>query len=298
MNPWYKDYSEYLAERFPGIKVQKLSVDAGFSCPNRDGTIGTGGCIYCDNRSFTPQYCDPHDPVAIQLEKGRRFFARKYPDMKYLAYFQSFTGTHAVAADRLKALYDEAAAQPDIVGIVIGTRPDSLPAPILDLLEDLNHNIPVIVEIGAETSHDATLRLINRCHTWHDVENAVGELSLRGIESGLHLIAGLPGEESADILTTVRRAVALPIAGLKIHQLQIIKGTPLHRMWLDGKISLHQFSVEEYLDLCIEIIREVGRKVAIERFLASAPPGMVVLPSWGLKNHEFTNLLQRRLQRQ
>ena len=295
MNPWYKDYSEFLAEKFPGIKVQKLSVDAGFSCPNRDGTIDTGGCIYCDNRSFTPRYCSPRDSVATQLEKGRRFFAHKYPEMKYLAYFQSFTGTHAAAPAYLRSLYEEAASQPDIVGIVIGTRPDALPDNVMDLLEDLNRTCPVFVEIGAETSHDATLRLINRCHSWHDVEEATRRLHARGIESGLHLIAGLPGESPEDVLSTIRRAIGLPIGSIKLHQLQIIRGTTLHSLWERCEIPVESYTPDAYLDLCVRIVEIVGRSVAIERFLASAPPEMVVSPKWGLKNYQFTNLLHNRL---
>ena len=294
-NPWYKDYSEYLAERWPGVKVQKLSVDAGFSCPNRDGTIGRGGCIYCDNRSFTPGYCDARRSVAEQLADGRRFFARKYPQMKYLAYFQSFTGTHTSAVGRLAELYAEALAQPDVVGLIIGTRPDSLPENVMDLLTEINRERRVIVEIGAETSHDATLRLINRCHTWRDVEDAVRRLDSRGIECGLHLIAGLPGESGADVLTTVERSCRLPIASVKLHQLQVIRGTRLDRLWRAGELAVHPFTLEEYLDLCVQVVRRVDRRVAIERFLASAPPEMVEAPRWGLKNYQFTNLLLNRL---
>ena len=233
--------------------------------------------------------------MASQLEKGRRFFAHKYPEMKYLAYFQSFTGTHAAAPAYLRSLYEEAASQPDIVGIVIGTRPDALPDNVMDLLEDLNRTCPVFVEIGAETSHDATLRLINRCHTWHDVEEATRRLHARGIESGLHLIAGLPGESPEDVLSTIRRAIDLPIGSIKLHQLQIIRGTTLHALWERGEIPVESYTPDAYLDLCVRIVEIVGRSVTIERFLASAPPEMVVSPKWGLKNYQFTNLLHNRL---
>ena len=295
MNPRYKDYSEYLGEKFPGMKVQKLSVNAGFSCPNRDGTIGHGGCIYCDNTSFTPRYCNAADSVECQIRKGREFFAGKYPDMKYLAYFQSFTGTHARAVEALESLYAEALAQDDVVGIIIGTRPDCLPPHVLDLLEDINRRRPVIVEIGAETSHDATLRLINRCHTWRQVEEAAGALASRGIDCGLHLIAGLPGEDDDDVLLTVERACALPISSIKMHQLQIIRNTPLHRLYEEGRMKIAPYTVDGYLDLCVRIVQTVGRRVAIERFVSSAPPEMVVAPRWGLKNYEFTHLLLNRL---
>lgn len=297
MNPYYKDYSEYLAERFPGLKVQKLSINAGFSCPNRDGTISRGGCIYCDNRSFTPGYCNAGDSVSAQIAKGKEFFARKYPEMKYLAYFQSFTGTYNSAPEKLRQLYAEASSQEDIVGIIVGTRPDCLPEKILGLLEEVNEKVPVIVEIGAETSRDDTLRKINRGHSWSDVVNAVGDLSSRGIESGLHLIAGLPGESEEDVLTTIDKTLQLPVASIKLHQLQIISGTPLHKMWERGEIEVKSFTLEEYLELCVKIIRKTGKKVCIERFLSSAPPAMVVTPRWGLKNYEFTNLLKRSLSR-
>lgn len=297
MNPYYKDYAELLGEKFPGIKVQKLSVNAGFSCPNRDGTISRGGCIYCDNRSFTPSYCRIEDSVAEQIRKGRDFFARKYPEMKYLAYFQSFTATHRRAPEILQSLYEEAIMQPDVVGLIIGTRPDCLPPRVMDILEELNHRLPVIVEIGAETSHDSTLSCINRCHLWKDVENAVRKLNEREIDCGLHLIAGLPGEEIEDMLLTIERCCDLPISSIKLHQLQVIRDTPLHRMIERGEIEWHPFDVEMYLDFCEKVIMKVGRKLAIERFISSAPPEMVVSPKWGLKNYEFVNMLHRRLQK-
>lgn len=295
MNPHYTDYSEYMQGIFPGMKVQKLSIDAGFTCPNRDGTIGRGGCIYCDNSSFTPRYCSPTDSVRIQIEKGKAFFGRKYPEMKYLAYFQSYTNTFGKGTTELTRLYEEAAGTDEVVGIVIGTRPDCLPAQLLDSLEAINRRRPVFVEIGAETSFDTTLRLINRNHTWSDVTNSVMALSERGIRTGLHLIAGLPGETSEDVLTTIDRACLLPIDSLKLHQLQVIRGTRLHRMWEAGEIEVKPYRLEEYLDLCSAIVRSVPRHICIERFLASSPPEMVVAPKWGLKNYQFTNLLMKLL---
>lgn len=298
MNSYYKDYSQYLTERFGKIKVQKLSIDAGFSCPNRDGTISTGGCIYCNVRSFTPGYCNPARTVAQQLEEGKRFFARKYPEMKYLAYFQSFTGTHARAVNALRALYEEAAAHPDVIGLVIGTRPDCLPDEVMDLLSDLNRRLPVFVEIGAETSHDKTLSLINRGHKWGDVVKAVMSLDQRGIEVGLHLIAGLPGESDEDVMTTLDAVLDLPVRTLKFHQLQVIRDTRLAEMISEGKIEVKGYEIQDYLCLCERIVRKVVERrpdVAIERFLSSAPQGMVVSPAWGLKNYEFVNLLYRRL---
>lgn len=298
MGEYYKEYSDYLKERFGDVKVQKLSIDAEFSCPNRDGTISYGGCIYCNNQSFTPRYCDSRDSVAEQLRKGREFFAGKYPEMKYLAYFQSFTGTHNKALDTLQSLYEEAARQDDVVGLIIGTRPDSLSTEVVELLQRLNRRLPVIVEIGGETSNDATLKAINRHHTWGDVVTAVEMLHAAGMDVGLHMIAGLPGEGDKEVLDNVGSALELPITTLKMHQLQVISGTPLCNMWEAGKVDLDLYDSERYLALCADIVKMVNERrpdVAIERFVAQAPPDMVVAPKWGLKNYQFVNLLKKKL---
>lgn len=284
-----------MREVFPGMKVQKLSIDAGFTCPNRDGSIGHGGCIYCNNTSFTPGYCSPRDAVETQIKKGKAFFRRKYPEMKYLAYFQSYTNTFGRSSDALLEMYRNASESEEVVGVIIGTRPDCLPDDLLDGLAELNRLKPVIVEIGAETSFDDTLRLINRNHTWAHVEDAVLRLHSRGIRVGVHLIAGLPGESEDDVIETIRRSCALPIESIKMHQLQIVKGTPLLEKWKTGEIEVNPFTLEKYLELCIKIVNAVPRHVCIERFLASSPPDMVVAPKWGLKNYQFTNLLMNKL---
>ena len=294
----YKDFAEYMREKFPGEKVQKISVNAGFSCPNRDGTIGRGGCIYCDNTSFTPGYCFNHGDIVSQLEEGKSFFARKYPKMKYLAYFQSFSNTFGRPVSELERMYREALGVDGVVGLIIGTRPDTLPDDVVSMLSRLNREKPVIVEIGAETSHDSTLKVINRGHKWRDVEEAVERLHSAGISVGLHLIAGLPGEDDEMVLTTVRRAVALPIESIKLHHLQVLSSTPLARMMADGELTVNPFNVEDYIELCIRIIKLVPRNIAIERFLASSPPARVLAPKWGMKNYEFVNLLRSRLSKE
>ena len=288
----FTPYGEYLREKF-GCKVQKLSVNAGFSCPNRDGTIGRGGCIYCDNRSFTPAYCCPTDSVTEQLVKGKTFFGRKYPDMRYLAYFQAYTSTYSHSTERLLDLYREALAVEDVIGLVIGTRPDCFPGQLARQLGEINSDgHPVIVEFGAETSHDATLRLINRGHTWQQTVDAVHLAASAGLDVGLHFIMGLPGETEAMMLETVYRAVELPVSSLKFHQLQVIKGTPLHRRWESGEISLDLFTVDSYLSLCRKICAIVPPSIAIERFTSSSPADMLVAPRWGIKNYEFVHRLQ------
>ena len=304
MNPYYKDYNEYITEIFPGMKVQKLSINAGFSCPNRDGTIGRGGCIYCDNTSFTPSYCFGRNTVKEQVEAGKLFFARKYPAMKFLAYFQSYTNTFvkrgngvgvSSGVDSLERLYRDALEQEDVVGLIIGSRPDCFPEEVVEMLGRLNLEYPVFVELGAETSHNPTLELINRGHTWEQTCDAVDRLTKGGIRCGLHLIFGLPGETEEMMLATVERACRLPVDSLKLHHLQVIASTPLHEGYQSGRITVDPFSMDDYLELCVKIIGIVPRRIAIERFLASSPPEKVVAPKWGIKNYQFTNLLLNKL---
>lgn len=295
MNPFYTDYSEYLGRFFPGKKVQKISVNIGSGCPNRDGTIGRGGCIYCNNTSFTPAYCFSDKSVTEQIDEGKRFFGRKYPDMDYLAYFQSYTNTYRLRAKELRNIYAEALSCERIAGIIVGTRPDCLPDEVICMLSDLNKTAPVFVELGVESMHDRTLSLINRGHTADASADAIRRLASAGIHTGVHLIAGLPGENDEDVMESVKRICSLTVESIKMHHLQVLRDTSLHNMWKNGEISVKAYTVEEYLDLCVRVIETVPRSIAIERFLASAPPDLVVSPRWGLKNHEFTNLLINKL---
>ena len=285
----YRDFSDFLAEHFEG-KVQKLSINAGFTCPNRDGTVGIGGCTYCNNQTFNPDYCKPRLSVTEQIEEGKRFFARKYPTMRYLAYFQAYTSTHGEIA-RLKSLYEEALAVDDVVGIIIGTRPDCMPAELLDYLAELKKRAFVMIEYGAESSHDATLQLINRCHTWQCTVDAVNATAARGISVGLHFIMGLPGESEEMMLTTVDRLSELPLSTVKFHQLQLVKGT---RMAIDverGDYDVMRMDVEQYLDLCCKIVRRINPRIAIERFTSQSPAELLIYPRWGMKNYQFTHRL-------
>ena len=224
------DYSDFL-KRLYGTRVQKLNVNAGFTCPNRDGTLEWGGCTYCNNASFTPSFSRVSSSVTQQLQDGKEFYAGKYPDMKYLAYFQSFTGTFA-SVDRLSALYNEALSVPDVVGLVVSTRPDCLSDEILDLLSDIDKRHKVIVEIGVETTHEKTLSLINRCHTWQCAKDAIKRVAGHGIVVGAHLILGLPGETVDDMISTVDAVAELPLNSVKFHQLQVLRGTRLAQQWL------------------------------------------------------------------
>ncbi len=289
--PYYYDYGTWIRSRFP-IRVQKISVDAGFTCPNRDGRLSTSGCIYCDNRTFNPSYCQRQDSITRQLEAGKQFFARKYPEMKYLAYFQAYTNTYATI-DRLRQLYEEALQVEDVVGIVIGTRPDCVSDALLDYLEDLNQRCFLIVEYGVESANDDTLRRINRGHTFEQSRLAIEKTHQRGILTGAHIILGLPGEDAAENLRQVSIISALPIDILKIHQMQIIRGTRLADEF--EQKPFHIYSIDEYIRLIAHYIQRLRKDLILERFVSQSPKEMLIAPHWGLKNHEFTDLLNNYL---
>ena len=299
MGQYYKDYSDFLREHFSG-KMQKLTVNAGFSCPNRDGTLSRGGCAYCNNTSFSPNMGS--GSVCEQLQSGKQFFERKYPEMRYLAYFQSYTNTHG-DLQSLLALYREALAVEKVEGLIIGTRPDCVSDELLDALAAFDK--PVMMEYGAESSHNAILQAVNRCHTWQQTEDAVQRTAARGLSVGLHFIMGLPGETECDMLITIARAMALPIDTIKLHQLQIIKGTALAANLVCDEqdvsyngLKIHQFTVDEYVTLCVKIvkmIRQYKPNIAIERFTSQAPEELLISPRWGLKNYQFSNLLNNKL---
>lgn len=291
MNPYFTDYAEYIDRFYPGEKIQKISINTGAGCPNRDGTIARGGCIYCNNRSFTPSYCFGTTSVRDQIEAGKKFFGRKYKDMKFIAYFQSYTNTHKADAGELKTLYEKALGIDRVVGLAVGTRPDCLPDEVTDILADINRRHPVFIELGVETLSDDTLRIINRGHRADASRESIRRLSAAGLHVGVHLIAGLPGEDTDRILKTIDEICNLPVESIKLHHLQVLKETPLQRMIESGELKIPMFSIDDYIDLSVKIIRRVPRGIAIERFLASSPPDMVVYPKWGLKNYEFTNKL-------
>ncbi len=279
------------ASRFP-CKMQKLTVNAGFSCPNRDGSLGFGGCSYCNNDSFSPAIGGIS--VTQQLSNARLFFARKYPAMRYIAYFQSYTNTYG-DIDHLLSLYREALAVDGVDAIIIGTRPDCVSPKLLDALADINRHNRVIIEYGAESSHDSTLQLVNRCHTWQCTVDAVKMTHQRGIDVGLHFILGLPGESRDMILQTVDAINLVMPETVKFHQLQLIRNTRLALQVNRGEIDIPRFSLDEYIDLCCDIIHRLNPAIAIERFISQAPPNLLLYPQWGLKNYQFTNLLHNRL---
>ena len=289
----YYDYGEFLRKHFDG-KVQKIAIDAGFMCPNRDGTKGYGGCIYCNNQSFNPAYCRTRISVAEQIGRGKEFFARKYPQMQYLAYFQAYTNTYANIS-QLKPLYEEALNQEGVVGLIIATRPDCMPDELLSYLSQLAQRTFVMVEYGVETSHDRTLQLINRGHSWADVVDAVQRTAQHRVLCGAHLILGLPGETLSDFTTTAERISRLPLSTVKLHQLQVIRGTRLAQMYANGEVELIEWTADEYIDVCLQVLQHLRSDLAVERFVSQSPADLLVFPRWGMKNYEFTHRLNKRL---
>ena len=257
----YNDYGNWLRGRFP-FRVQKVMLDAGFTCPNRDGSKGVGGCVFCDNRAFNPSFCDPEKSIRQQLTDGKAFFGRKYPDMKYLAYFQAFSNTYA-DVETLRRRYEEALAVEDVVGLVVGTRPDCVTDAVLDYL---------------------------RGHDFACSRRAIEETAARGIFTGAHVILGLPGEDERECLRQATVVGALPLHVLKIHHLQVLRGTRLARMY--EKEPFPVYSVDRYIALLAEYISRLPSSLLLERFVNVSPPKMVVAPGWGVKSWEFVRRLE------
>lgn len=290
----YNDFSGYFRRKFDG-RVQKISVDAGFTCPNRDGSKGTGGCSYCNNLTFSPAYCNLENSVTSQLTEGIEFFSRKYTSMKYLAYFQSYSNTYA-PVENLKLLYKEALNHPQVIGLVIATRPDCLTDEILDYLQMLAERYYVMVEFGIESHMNQSLERINRGHTFEESVSALQETARRNIHNCAHLILGLPGETPLDWLDQARVISKLPVENLKLHQLQIHKNTRMYHEYLQNPDQFPMFTVEGYLELIIQYLELLNPEIVVERFVSEAPDELLVAPRWGLKNFQFTAKLEKLLE--
>lgn len=290
----YNEFPLFL-KRYFSYKVQKISLNAGFTCPNRDGTKGQGGCTYCNNQTFNPEYCRTEKTIKVQLEEGKRFFAHKYPEMKYLAYFQAYTNTYA-GLESLKRKYEEALSVDDVVGLVIGTRPDCMPDELLQYLENLNRQTFLLVEYGIETTCDETLKRINRGHTYADTVETVQRTAARGILTGGHVILGLPGESHDDMVSQAGVLSELPLTTLKMHQLQLIHGTRMAYEYEQNPAGFHLFNdVNEYIELVIDYIEHLRPDIVPERFVSQSPRELLIAPDWGLKNYEFTARVQKRM---
>jgi len=291
--PW-NDYSSFSKKYFSN-RVQKISIDAGFTCPNRVGTKGVGGCTYCNNKTFNPFYCSPQKSVTQQLNEGIAFFSAKYKTQKYLAYFQAYSNTYA-PFEILRDLFEEALLYPDVIGLVIATRPDCVNEKIINYLSSLSQKYYIVVEFGVETCSNKTLELINRGHTWEESLQAIEQTTSSGILTGIHLIIGLPTETKTDIINMAQQISCLPLHTLKLHQLQIIKNTRMAEMFSQHPDWVINFTAEEYIDLVIDFAEQISPKIIIERFISEAPPDMIISPKWnGLKNYEFVSKLEQRM---
>ncbi|MDR1331542.1 MAG: TIGR01212 family radical SAM protein [Tannerella sp.] len=288
----YRDFSDFLRATFP-FRVQKISVDAGFTCPNRDGSLSYGGCTYCNNRTFNPARSDASAGIATQLQEGIRFFAYKYPDMKYLAYFQSYTNTYA-DLPTLRRKYEEALAFPGVAGLIIATRPDCMTAELLDYLSDVARRTFVLVEYGVESTSDATLQRINRGHDYRTSARTVHATRARNIHTGAHLILGLPGESREQMLHHADVISELPLTSLKLHQLQLVRHTAMGNEYLAHPGRFHLFTPDEYAELAVDFVERLNPSIAIERFVSQSPRELLIAPDWGLKNHAFRALVDKR----
>ncbi len=285
--PWgtnrrFNAYSDYFRREY-GERIQKISINAGFTCPNRDGKVGRGGCTFCDNRAFNPSYKDAHTSVTEQIQKGMEFHKKRYRKAKrYLAYFQAFSNTYA-DLEHLQILYEEALSVPEVMGIVVGTRPDCVDQEKLDYFAELAKRCHLVIEYGLESMLDHTLLRVNRGHDVEKSRWAVEETAGRGIHVGGHLIIGLPGEERNDYLNTARELTDWPLDSIKFHQLQLIKGTAMAREFEKRPEDFPSFTMEEYLDLMVEIVELLPPRMVIERIAGELTPGMGLREGWGLR---------------
>jgi radical SAM protein (TIGR01212 family) len=289
----YLNYNQVLKSKFEE-RIQKISVHGGFTCPNRDGTKGRGGCTYCNNQTFVPEYCKPVKSITQQLDEGVEFFHHKYQNQYYLAYFQSYTNTYD-SFENLISLYEEALRHPKIKGLVIGTRPDCVSEELLDYFEEISKNFYLLVEYGVESTLDATLEFIRRGHDFACAELAVQETARRGIRTGAHLILGLPHESREMILAHADKISHLPLTSLKLHQLQIVKGTVMATQYRQHPEWFQLFTVDEYVDLVVDFLERLSPNIAIERFVSQSPEGMVIAPQWKTKNFEITSKIEKQL---
>ncbi len=299
--PWghnrrFNSYSEYFKKQF-GHRVQKITVDVGFTCPNRDGTLARGGCTYCNNNAFNPSYCHPSKPLEQQIAEGKEFHLKRYRRAKnFLIYFQPYSNTYAPLA-QLKKYYETALAQEGVIGLVIGTRPDVVDDQKLDYLRELSRNYYIAVEYGVETVYNETLEKINRAHTFEQSVAAIEATAGRGIHTGAHFIFGLPGETRSMMFQMVHRINDLPLSSVKFHQLQIVKGTRMEKDYLKNPAAYPLFDYEEYLDFIIRFVEHLNPAFIIERFAGEVPPRYLVSPGWGkIRNDQINVRIEKMLE--
>ncbi len=291
----YNSYSAYFRRLF-GSRVQKVAINAGFTCPNRDGTLSTGGCSFCNNGAFTPSYCTPEKSVEQQIEEGIEFHRRRYRTAtKYLAYFQSFSNTYA-PLEQLQRLYDSALSNPLVTGIVVGTRPDCVDEQKLDYFATLARTHYVAIEYGIESTNNTVLAAVNRGHTFEDAQRAVEMTAARGLHCGAHFILGLPGQSEAELIAQTDKINTLPLTTVKFHQLQVFRGTTMAEQYDQTPEQFHFWTVEQYIDLFSEILARLRPDIVVERFASEAPPRYHYGRNWGLvRNETLWAMLEKKL---
>ena len=294
MSDRYYSYKQFLLKHF-GEPVLKLPIDAGFSCPNRDGTVGTGGCTYCLNEAFSPRYCSSEKDILQQIDEGIEFHRQRGRESNiYLAYFQSFSNTHA-PLEKLQELYETALSHPKVKGLVIGTRPDCVDEEKLNYLKTLSQKHFISVEYGIESCYDRTLRRINRGHDFATAQRAVEQTAAKGLHTGAHFIIGLPGETVEDWLNGIELMNQLPLNSVKFHQLQIIRGTAMEQDFKEHPEEFPPLDMNSYIDLMVEMIKRLRPDISIERFAAEVPPKYLSANPWQLQRYDV--ILQRIRQR-
>ncbi|MCC7318425.1 MAG: TIGR01212 family radical SAM protein [Bacteroidales bacterium] len=286
----YRSYADYFKNIFGG-RVQKISVNAGFTCPNRDGTKARGGCTYCDNDAFHPSYCKSQKPIIQQIEEGIEFHQKRYRRAtQYLVYFQAYSNTYKPLSE-LKLLYESALQHPQVVGLVIGTRPDTVDAATLHYLAELQKRAYIMIEYGIESVYDQTLEKVNRGHTFAETRHAIEATHRAGLPCGGHLIFGLPGETREMMLAAANIISDLPLTTVKFHQLQIFKNTRMAQQYLNNPDHFHLFGLREYIDFIIDFAELLNPSIVIERFAGEVPPRFLVTPPW--ENVRYDVVLQR-----
>ncbi len=292
--PWgherrYNAYSQYFKQKF-GERVQKISVDAGFTCPNRDGKVTIGGCTYCNNEAFNPSYCNPKKTIDQQVLEGIEFHKVRYRRAnKYLVYFQPYSNTYA-PLDELKNLYESALKQDGVIGLVIGTRPDCIDDEKLNYLHELSKKYYVIIEYGVESIHNKTLQKINRGHSFEQSLTAINKTAELGINVGAHFIFGLPGESREMMMESVHEISKLPLTTIKFHQLQIVQGTSMSKDYNINPEDYNLFSFDDYINFIVSFSEKLNPRFIIERFAGEVPPRYLAGPGWGLIRNDQINV--------
>ena len=291
----FNSYAQYFIKEF-GERVQKVTVDAGFTCPNRDGTKGIGGCTYCNNDAFNPSYCTPTKSIKQQIEEGIEFHAKRYRRAgKFLAYFQAYSNTYD-SLKNLKKIYGQALEAENIAGLVIGTRPDCIDDEKLEYFRELSQKVYVIIEYGIESCYSSTLQLINRGHSFEDAIDAIEKTAAMGLKTGAHIIFGLPGETKEQMIAEAEILSRLPLNNLKIHQLQIVKGTKMALDYNKNPDLFQFFEMEEYIDLVIDFLEKLNPSIVVERFAGEVPPRFIAGPHWGpLRYDQILQKIEIRL---